>query len=121
MRAPSRSLMVALGLAAAPVVACSMGYRTVYEGNVRFEHCYRLDDEPAVALADKQRCWHEWLQHDTYGQTRDRAEYAEARERTLAQAAAAGEAKAPPGARKLGSLAGSPQPTNAFAPPPQTM
>jgi hypothetical protein len=92
----------------------------VYEGDVRFEHCYRLDEERRVHIGEKLTCWREWSQKYTYGQTRDRIEYALARERTLAQAQASGERSAPPGA-SVGLAATSPQPTNAFAPPPPTM
>jgi hypothetical protein len=101
---------------------CSLTYQSVYEGDVRFEHCYRLDEERRVPIGDKLTCWREWSRKYTYGQTRDRIEYALARQRVLDQAQAAGERTAPPGATStaLASNA-SPQPTNAFAPPPPTM
>jgi len=103
------------------ITACSLGYQSQYEGDVRFEHCYRLDEERQVSIAEKRQCWHDWVQRNTYGQTRDRVEYALGRERALGQAQALGEPTAPPGVvtPKVGNA--SPQPTNAFAPPPQTM
>ena len=102
--------------------ACSLTYQSVYEGDVRFEHCYRLDEERNVSIGNKRLCWHEWSQKYTYGQTRDRIEYALARERTLGQAQASGERSAPPGASAaLANANASPQPTSAFAPPPPTM
>src|SRR5260221_1065662 len=94
----------------------------MYEGDVRFQHCYRLDEERQVPIGDKRLCWHEWSQKYTYGQTRDRIEYALSRERTLGQAQASGERSAPPGASAALAKANvSPQPTSAFAPPPPTM
>ncbi len=101
--------------------ACSLTYQSVYEGDVRFEHCYRLDEERQVSIGDKLRCWHDWCEKYTYGQTRDRIEYALTRERTLGQARASGERNAPPGVFTPVAANASPQPTNAFAPPPPTM
>jgi hypothetical protein len=93
----------------------------VYEGDVRFEHCYRVDEERGVPIQDKLQCWRDWTHRYHYGQSRDRIGYARARERTLAHALAAGQQAAPRGA--AGELAppALPQPTSAFAPPPRTM
>jgi hypothetical protein len=101
--------------------ACSLTYQSLYEGDVRFEHCYRLDDEKQVPVAEKQRCWREWNQKHTYGQSRDRVEYAIARERALGQAQASGESTGPRGLVFPGGIIWAPQPTSAFAPPPQFM
>jgi hypothetical protein len=109
------------GAACAGLTACSLTYQSVYEGDVRFEHCYRLDDEREVLIGEKLRCWHEWSQKHTYGQTRDRIEYAIARERALGQAQAAGERTAPRGLVFPNGAIWSPQPTSAFVSPPQTM
>jgi hypothetical protein len=91
----------------------------VYEGDVRFEHCYRVDEERQVPITDKLQCWREWTRRYRYGQSRDRMQYAFARERTLAQALAAGQQAAPRGAGDLARAV--PQPTNPFATPPQTL
>jgi hypothetical protein len=91
----------------------------VYESDVRFEHCYRVDEERQVPITDKLQCWRDWTRRYRFGQSRDRIGYASARERTLAQALAAGQQAAPRGAGE--SPRTSPQPTNPFAPPPQTM
>jgi hypothetical protein len=121
-KAASRALVPGLCLIVALFAACSLTYQSMYEGDVRFEHCYRLDEERQVAIGDKRRCWQDWSKKYTYGQTRDRIEYALARERTLGQAQASGERSAPPGANAGAANAnGSPQPTSAFAPPPPTM
>jgi hypothetical protein len=122
MLSSTRIYVLATGLGLAGVSACSMTYQSVYEGDVRFEHCYRLDEERGIPLGEKRTCWHDWTQKYTYGQTRDRIEYALARERTLGQAQALGERSAPPGAANtFSNSVAAPQPTNAFAPPPPTL
>jgi hypothetical protein len=62
-------------------VGCGPSVQSIYEGNVRFEHCYRLDLELEVASSHRQACWTNWLERYTYGQTRDRLEYARRRVR----------------------------------------
>jgi hypothetical protein len=111
--------LVGLGVAVSGIAACSLNYQTVYEADVRFEHCYRLDEERAVELNEKLQCWRDWSQKHTLGQSRDRIEYAFARQQALGQAQAAGLPTAPPGAPITRQTA--PQPTNAFAPPPPTL
>lgn len=64
------------------VIGCGPSVQSIYEGNVRFEHCYRLDLELDVASSHRQACWTNWLQRYTYGQTRDRLEYARRRVRS---------------------------------------
>ena len=59
--------------------ACGPSVQSIYEGNVRFEHCYRLDLEVDTAPTHRQACWNEWLALYTYGQPRDRIEYARRR------------------------------------------
>ena len=72
--------------------------------------------------SEKQRCWHDWSQKHTYGQSRDSIEYALApRASARANASVRRCARASPApCSRVGSSA-SPQPTSAFAPPPQTM
>jgi hypothetical protein len=93
---------------------CTASYRNAYDGDVRFEHCYRLDEEHAVSVEDKRGCWQRYNRESTFGQPRDRIEYGRAREHALALGAA------PPTARAAGAGA-PPTPTSAFAPPPQTL
>ncbi|MEO8901921.1 MAG: hypothetical protein ABI488_08650 [Polyangiaceae bacterium] len=59
--------------------ACGPSVQSIYEGNVRFEHCYRLDLEVDTAPTHREACWKEWLGMYTYGQPRDRIEYARRR------------------------------------------
>ncbi|HMJ54398.1 MAG TPA: hypothetical protein VK540_20090 [Polyangiaceae bacterium] len=115
-----RPHLARLGLALSLLCGCSPTYQSLYEGDVRFEHCYRVDEERQAPITDKLQCWRDWTRHYGHGQSRDRVGYALARERTLAQALAAGEQAAPhraagPSQRTL------PQPTDALAPSPRTM
>jgi hypothetical protein len=64
--------------------ACGPSVQSIYEGNVRFEHCYRLDLEVDTAPTHREACWKEWLGMYTYGQPRDRIEYARRRARAFA-------------------------------------
>jgi hypothetical protein len=108
-----------LGLAA---LACGPSFQTVYEGDARFEHCYALDDSAEVPLEKKGACWHDWIQHHTAGQTRDRVEYASQRQRALEQVALPTDEAmmhaAPGVVERHGSTA--PAPTSVYAPPPKT-
>jgi hypothetical protein len=112
--------LVRIALIGTTLCGCSPTYQSLYDGDVRFEHCYRVDEERQVAITEKVQCWHDWTQRYRHGQSRDRIEYARARERTLAQAMAAGQQTAPHGAAGAPPCA-LPQPTSAFAPPPLTM
>lgn len=105
----------------APLGACGPSVQAIYEGNVRFEHCVRLDLDREIAPSHRHACWSQWVQTYSYGQTRDRVEYAKRRLRYLA----AGETS-PPGL-DLSSDAGSgeptvalnaPNPTDLHSPPP---
>lgn len=63
--------------------ACGPSVQTIYEGNVRFEHCYRLDLDTTKTPSHRHACWRNWLQVYTYAQPRDRIEYARRRVRSL--------------------------------------
>jgi hypothetical protein len=88
---------------------------------VRFEHCYRIDEERQVAIAEKVQCWRDWSRRYRHGQSRDRIEYALGRERTLSEALARGQSAAPSGGAIGASARPLPQPINPYAPPLQTM
>ncbi|HYQ17237.1 MAG TPA: hypothetical protein VEQ58_15800 [Polyangiaceae bacterium] len=64
--------------------SCGPSVQSIYEGDVRFEHCYRLDLEQDVAITHRQACWKTWLDRYTYGQSRDKLEYARRRVRAFA-------------------------------------
>ena len=55
----------------------------MYEGDVMFEHCYRLDIDATVGSSEKRSCWERWLSTHVRGQTRDRVEFAAGRSRAL--------------------------------------
>ena len=116
-----RNLVAGASATLAASTACSLTYQSLYEGDVRFEHCYRLDEEKQVPVAEKQRCWHDWTQKHTYGQARDRVDYALGRERALGRTQASGEALSARGLVFPNGIIWAPQPTSAFLPPPQTM
>jgi hypothetical protein len=76
--APSAGLGLLLA-GAALAQACGPSLTTVHEGTVRFEHCYRLDLEAGVNAQQRTACWTHWLNSYTYGQSRDRIDYARRR------------------------------------------
>ncbi len=58
---------------------CGPNVQLVYEGNVRFEHCYRLDLDPTIAPSHRKACWKDYLDRHTYAQSGDRLGYARQR------------------------------------------
>jgi len=117
------ALALALFLAGA---GCGPSYQVVYEGDARFEHCYALDDTPTAPMQDKTDCWTQWMRSYTYGQTRNRVDYAAMRAKALQEAHQAPTDEAMMGAAPGGGTArviGQDEPvtTNAFASPPKTM
>jgi hypothetical protein len=80
---------------------------------MRFEHCYRIDEDPRVPVAQKQQCWENWNQYFTRGQDRTRVEYARARVTTLRIAPTLGEPPAP--------VTECPTPASPYVPPPPTV
>ena len=114
----TRRLVLLLVLA-----SCGPSFQTVYENDARFEHCYAID-EGTTALSVKASCWKDWKDHHTYGQTRDRVEYAQSRYVALASNALPtdeGMMQAAPGEVGERSQLTAPAPTNPFAPPEAMM
>ncbi len=116
----------AAALAALAVAACGPSFQVVYEGDARFEHCYALDETATVSMQEKTECWTQWSRSYTYGQTRNKIDYAATRAKALRDVPAsptdeAVMSAAPGGGavRPLGQ--DEPVPTSAFTPPPQTM
>lgn len=100
--------------------ACGPSFQTIYENDARFEHCYALDDSATTTLDQKAKCWKDWKEHHTYGQTRDRVEYAQSRFVALnSPDMPTDEAMmhAAPGEVGEHQQLTAPTPTNAFAPP----
>jgi hypothetical protein len=112
-------VLVALG----GTMACGPSFQAVYENDARFEHCYALEETEAASLQQKSDCWGDWTRNHTYGQTRDRVEYARNRHEALlavpAQPTDEAMMMGAPGEVKAGDTAAAPTPTNAFAPPPK--
>jgi hypothetical protein len=101
--------------------SCGPSVQSIYEGNVRFEHCYRLDLDTRTAPTHREACWREWTRDYSYGQTRDRIDYARRRIRVLAS----GDSTRPSlnfdsegGSAQRSFFIVAPAPTSAHAPPP---
>lgn len=100
------------------LLACGPSVQVLHEGTVRFEHCHRLDLDPRIAPSHRKACWEAWLERYSYGQPRDRQEYAQRR-------IAAIERNEPPPTLNLDgeperSQRGEPiGPIDAHAPPPK--
>jgi hypothetical protein len=117
-------IVVAFRLAAlaalASIPSCGPSVQSIYEGDVRFEHCYRLDLEVDVATTHRQACWTTWLDRYTFGQSRDRLEYARRRVRAFATGdvdrPALHVGGAQPDTRQFYLVV--PAPTSGHAPPP---
>lgn len=60
-------------------LACGPSFEVLQEGDLRFAHCERLDLEREIVPSHRLHCWREWRRVYTYGQTKDRAEYAQRR------------------------------------------
>jgi hypothetical protein len=131
MKAPlvagSSALVAATASLAAALFcgACGPSFQAIYEGDARFEHCYALDENPDVPMQRKGECWQDWADHYTYGQTRDRVQYARMRHRALSRVPVipTDEAmmQAAPGVVEPSTrTVTAPAPTSAFAPPPTT-
>jgi len=58
---------------------CGPSFEAIQEGDLRFAHCDRLDLDRHIAPSHRLHCWREWQRVYTYGQTRDRVEYARRR------------------------------------------
>lgn len=110
-------LLFAIGL------GCGPSFQAVYEGDARFEHCYALEETANVSMQQKAECWRDWTQRHTYGQTRDRVEYAASRYRALVNPELPTDEammQAAPGMVDTSKQLAAPAPTSAFAPPPVT-
>ena len=115
-RGPALAALLLLPLLA----ACGASIQAIYEGDVRFEHCMALDSRPDGKPTIRRACWQEWVKFYTFGQTRDRVEYARLREKQLSGASDFDEGQWVSG--DDGKTASAvPDPTNALAPPPMML
>ncbi|MGZ3422312.1 MAG: hypothetical protein ACXVEE_30865 [Polyangiales bacterium] len=93
------------------VIGCGPSFKTLVESDMRFEHCYRIDEDARVPLEQKRACWGDWNARYSRGQDRARVSYAKDRLAVLNGAAAV--APPPP------TAVACPTPSSPYAPPPQ--
>ncbi|EYF05874.1 hypothetical protein, partial [Chondromyces apiculatus] len=105
--------VVLFGLTALAATGCGAGLNAVYEGDVRFERCMALDTMMDVKPTIRQACWEEWSAYYTYGQTRDRVEYAATRRRQLGQTSNFDESEQSLQNDAAAAPAPTPEPTSA--------
>ncbi len=116
MKSPLGPVVVTVVLAsgcAIGAIACGASINAVYEGDVRFEHCMALDESSDKKSTIQRSCWDEWAKYYTYGQTRDRVEYARRRQKQLSGESDFEETSAPVVAQRA-----VPEATTVLAPPP---
>lgn len=107
------------------VLGCGPSFHAIYEGNARFEHCYALEESSQSGMKERADCWRDWSEHYTYGQTRDRIQYATARYVALSQSSnvPTDEAlmMAAPGMTPRVTTITAPAPTSPYQPPPKVL
>jgi hypothetical protein len=103
-------------LVALAAVACGPSFQAIYDSDVHFEHCYAVD-ETNVPQHSKKECWSQWLRSYTYGQSRDRIDFAAARVAALSVS----PTLAVSDPLQSHAVSATPVPTNAFAPPPNVI
>lgn len=99
------------------LVACGPSMKNLVESDMRFEHCYRIDEDPSTPLENKRACWHEWNALYAKGQDRSRIHYARDRVKVLNGAIATAPIAGPPPVATSTAVA-CPPPANPYAPPP---
>lgn len=110
-----------LAVTALAASSCGPSVQSIYEGDVRFEHCYRLDLDLNIAPTHREACWKQWLAAYTYGQPRDRIEYARRRVRAFASGDVTRpslDANSETAAQRRQFYLVVPEPTSAHASPP---
>ena len=117
-----RMIVLRCSVVLAPIAlfACGPSIKAAVESDMRFEHCYRIDDDPSTPVASKRSCWSEWSSRYTKGQARERLHYAKARITVLDGALATAPTVGPAGplATTAGTPVACPPPATPYAPPP---
>jgi hypothetical protein len=125
IEAVTRLFAACLALPLVGLASCGPSFQAIYEGDLRFEHCYAVDESASVPLQQKEECWRDWTKNYTYGQTRDRIEYAVSRRLALSRVNEMptddAMMQAAPGEGIRRNVISAPMPTSAFAAPPNTM
>lgn len=109
------ALLALSALVLLAAVACGPSFQAIYDSDVHFEHCYALD-ETNTPQGSKRECWSQWLRSYTYGQSRDRVDFAASRVAALSVATTLAVDPL-----QTHAVSAAPQPTNAFAPPPNVI
>jgi hypothetical protein len=98
---------------------CGPSFEAIQEGDLRFAHCDRLDLDPKIAPSHRLNCWREWRHVYTYGQTRDRLEYAQRRIAEVVSGNANPPFELPSGEPRPPDAKGAPlAPSPVYSPPP---
>ncbi len=105
-------------LASLALVACGPSLKAAVESDMRFEHCYRIDEDASTPVAHKRGCWKEWTARYSRGQARERISYAKERVRVLHGAV---DAAPPPMVASTQTAAAGPPPGDPYAPPPKVV
>ena len=125
--AKARVASVGAFLLALVTHGCGASYQVVYDGEVQFERCFRLDEDDSFNDQQRLQCWRSWSRDYVYGQTRDRVEYALRRQRELTSTtsntgqASQENATTQPftsSPRAQAPIIQAPQPVNALTAPP---
>jgi len=119
MRIASSGVLAA-ALGSVGLLACgSVSVRYAVESDMRFEHCYRIDEDPRVAVGDKRACWTEWRDKYQRGQDSNRLTYVAERLHALGGTTAGASATSTPAiAAAAATTAACPLPNSPYAPPP---
>lgn len=123
---PSRMLRLHCVLAPAFVgwllaTGCGPSFEAIQEGDLRFAHCDRLDLEPNVSPTHRLHCWREWRRMYTYGQTRDRLEYAQRRIAEVVSGDTEPPFELPSGGSRPPSSSSIGTPSPVHSPPPSVV
>lgn len=113
-----RSVLLLAAASATSAMACGASINAVYEGDVRFEHCMAIDERPGELAESRRSCWDEWYKYYTFGQTRDRVDYARLRRKQLSDKDDPSRETWTPSALAQRVV---PEPTTVLAPPPLTL
>jgi hypothetical protein len=72
-------LLAAVAVVASALGACGPNLRMVAEGEVEFERCRGVEDDPSAANDERLQCWNNWQQTFTVGQSAERTQHARVR------------------------------------------
>jgi len=97
---------------------CGPSFEAIQEGDLRFAHCDRLDLDPGISGSHRLHCWREWRRVYTYGQTRDRVEYAQRRIAEVVSGDSDPPFELPTGSNRRVEASEPGEPNPAHMPPP---